>query len=77
MAPSLQRLVEERLGGPVVLSYCLSEATCTCTMNPPDSTRRAGSVGRALDAAAVATAQAFRSAARAWLASSCHAACRA
>ena len=48
MAPSLQRLVEERLGVPVVLSYGLSEATCTCTMNPPDSTRRAGSVGRAL-----------------------------
>ncbi|CAN7776252.1 AMP-binding protein [Variovorax sp. LjRoot84] len=48
MAPSLQRLVEERLGVPVVLSYGLSEATCTCTMNPPDATRRAGSVGRAL-----------------------------
>ena len=48
MAPSLQRLVEKRLGVPVVLSYGLSEATCTCTMNPPDATRRTGSVGRAL-----------------------------
>jgi acyl-CoA synthetase (AMP-forming)/AMP-acid ligase II len=48
MAPALQRQVEERLGVPVVLSYGLSEATCTCTMNPPDATRRAGSVGRAL-----------------------------
>jgi long-chain acyl-CoA synthetase len=40
MAPSLQRLVEERLGVPAVLSYGLSEATCTCTMNPPDASRR-------------------------------------
>ena len=54
MAPSLQRLVEERLGVPVVLSYGLSEATCTCTMNPPDASRRAGSVGRALSDEVVA-----------------------
>lgn len=49
MAPVLQRQVEQRLAVPVVLSYGLSEATCTCTMNPPDAGRRFGSVGRALD----------------------------
>jgi acyl-CoA synthetase (AMP-forming)/AMP-acid ligase II len=38
MVPALQQLVEERLGVPVVLSYGLSEATCTCTMNPPTRT---------------------------------------
>jgi long-chain acyl-CoA synthetase len=48
MAPSLQHTVEERLGVPVVLSYGLSEATCTCTMNPPDASRRTGAVGPAL-----------------------------
>jgi len=48
MTPALQRLVEERLGVPVVVSYGLSEATCTCTMNPPGWARRAGSVGTAL-----------------------------
>lgn len=40
MAPSLQRLVEERLGVPVVLSHGLSEATRTCTMIPPHASRR-------------------------------------
>jgi acyl-CoA synthetase (AMP-forming)/AMP-acid ligase II len=40
MAPSLQRLVEERLGVPVVLSYGLSEATRTCTMIPPHASQR-------------------------------------
>ncbi|HEU5293750.1 MAG TPA: AMP-binding protein, partial [Burkholderiaceae bacterium] len=55
MVPALQRLVEERLGVPVVLSYGLSEATCTCTMNPPDRSRRIASVGPALaDEAVVA-----------------------
>jgi acyl-CoA synthetase (AMP-forming)/AMP-acid ligase II len=44
----LQRTVEERLGVPVVLSYGLSEATCTCTMNPVGASRRAGAVGLAL-----------------------------
>lgn len=44
----LQGTVEERLGVPVVLSYGLSEATCTCTMNPVGASRRAGAVGLAL-----------------------------
>lgn len=48
MTPALQHMVEERLGVPVVVSYGLSEATCTCTMNPVGSSRRAGSVGLAL-----------------------------
>jgi len=48
MTPTLQRQLEERLGVPVVLSYGLSEATCTCTMNPTGSARRAGAVGLAL-----------------------------
>ena len=48
MSPVLQREVEERLGVPVVVSYGLSEATCTCTMNPAGWDRRTGSVGTAL-----------------------------
>ncbi|MBI3003528.1 MAG: AMP-binding protein, partial [candidate division NC10 bacterium] len=48
MAAALQRQVEERLGVPVVLSYGLTEATCTCTMNPAGPERRLGSVGPAL-----------------------------
>jgi acyl-CoA synthetase (AMP-forming)/AMP-acid ligase II len=43
----LQRRVEERLRTPLVVSYGLSEATCTSTMNPPDA-RRIGSVGTVL-----------------------------
>jgi acyl-CoA synthetase (AMP-forming)/AMP-acid ligase II len=48
MTPTLQRVVEERLGVPLVVSYGLSEATCTCTMNPAGWARRAGSAGLAL-----------------------------
>jgi long-chain acyl-CoA synthetase len=48
MTPTLQRMVEERLGVPLVVSYGLSEATCTCTMNPAGWARRAGSAGLAL-----------------------------
>jgi len=48
MTLPLQRTVEERLGAPVVVSYGLSEATCTCTMNPVGASRRAGAVGLAL-----------------------------
>jgi acyl-CoA synthetase (AMP-forming)/AMP-acid ligase II len=48
MTTALQREVEDRLGVPVVLSYGLSEATCSCTMNSPAWTRRLGSVGTAL-----------------------------
>ncbi len=54
MAVSLQREVEERLGVPVIVSYGLTEATCTCTMNPVGAERRLGSVGPALPREVVA-----------------------
>ncbi|KGG92630.1 hypothetical protein P367_24285, partial [Comamonas thiooxydans] len=43
----LHRRVEEKLGVPLAVSYGLSEATCTSTMNPPLA-RRVGSVGTVL-----------------------------
>jgi len=43
----LHRKVEAKLGKPLVVSYGLSEATCTSTMNPPGA-RRIGSVGTVL-----------------------------
>lgn len=43
----LQRRIEEEFGCPVVVSYGLSEATCTSTMNPPND-RRVGSIGTTL-----------------------------
>jgi acyl-CoA synthetase (AMP-forming)/AMP-acid ligase II len=43
----LHRQVEAKLGCPLVVSYGLSEATCTSTMNPPGA-RRIGSVGTVL-----------------------------
>jgi long-chain acyl-CoA synthetase len=46
----LQRRFEARFGLPVIVSYGLTEATCTVTMNPPShEARRLGSVGTALD----------------------------
>jgi acyl-CoA synthetase (AMP-forming)/AMP-acid ligase II len=46
----VQRQFEARFGLPVIVSYGLSEATCTVTMNPPTRQgRRLGSVGKALD----------------------------
>jgi len=48
MSVALQQQVEERLGVPVIVSYGLTEATCTCTMNPVGPERRLGSVGPAL-----------------------------
>lgn len=48
-----QRAIEQQLGVPLLLSYGLSEATCTSTMNPPDA-RRIGSVGPALAAQKIA-----------------------
>ena len=45
----LHEQVESMLGCPLVISYGLSEATCTSTMNPP-AARRAGSVGTPLRA---------------------------
>ncbi|MGF6303332.1 MULTISPECIES: class I adenylate-forming enzyme family protein [Paraburkholderia] len=44
---TLHREVEEKLGCPLLISYGLSEATCTSTMNPPGA-RRIGSVGTVL-----------------------------
>lgn len=44
----LHRRVEAKLGCPLVVSYGLSEATCTSTMNPPEA-RRIGSVGTVLE----------------------------
>jgi len=47
---SLQQRFEARFGLPVIVSYGLSEATCTITMNPPTrEARRLGSVGTVLD----------------------------
>ena len=43
----LHRQIEAAFGVPLVISYGLSEATCTSTMNPPDA-RRIGSVGTVL-----------------------------
>lgn len=43
----LHRKIEAHLGVPLVMSYGLSEATCTCTMNPP-AVRKVGTVGTAL-----------------------------
>ncbi|QVQ27179.1 class I adenylate-forming enzyme family protein [Achromobacter deleyi] len=44
---ALHRRIETFLGCPLVVSYGLSEATCTSTMNPP-AARRVGSVGTVL-----------------------------
>lgn len=44
---AMHRRIEVHLGVPLVVSYGLSEATCTSTMNPP-AARRVGTVGTAL-----------------------------
>jgi acyl-CoA synthetase (AMP-forming)/AMP-acid ligase II len=44
---ALHRAVERKFGTPLVVSYGLSEATCTSTMNPPGR-RKIGSVGTVL-----------------------------
>jgi acyl-CoA synthetase (AMP-forming)/AMP-acid ligase II len=54
---ALHREVEAKLGCPLVVSYGLSEATCTSTMNPPHA-RRIGSVGTVLRAQSVQLRQA-------------------
>jgi acyl-CoA synthetase (AMP-forming)/AMP-acid ligase II len=48
----LHRRVEEKFGLPLVISYGLSEATCTSTMNPPGR-RKVGSVGTVLEGQSV------------------------
>jgi malonyl-CoA/methylmalonyl-CoA synthetase len=47
IAEELLRRIEARFGRPLVVSYGLSEATCTSTMNPPGA-RRIGTVGTVL-----------------------------
>ena len=50
LSVEVQRRFEQRFGLPVIVSYGLSEATCTVTMNPPTlEGRKLGSVGMALD----------------------------
>ena len=44
---ALHRRIEAFLGCPLLVSYGLSEATCTSTMNPPGA-RRVGTVGTVL-----------------------------
>ncbi|AOB33629.1 acid--CoA ligase [Bordetella sp. H567] len=44
---ALHRRIEDFLGCPLIVSYGLSEATCTSTMNPPHA-RRIGTVGTVL-----------------------------
>lgn len=48
----LHRRIEAKFGLPLVVSYGLSEATCTSTMNPPHA-RRLGSVGTPLEGQSV------------------------
>jgi len=45
---ALHEQIEAAFGVPLVVSYGLSEATCTSTMNPP-AARRVGSVGTVLE----------------------------
>lgn len=47
ITPELHRRIETKLGCPLVVSYGLSEATCTSTMNPPGQ-RKIGTVGTVL-----------------------------
>lgn len=43
----LHTKIEDKLGRPLIVSYGLSEATCTSTINPPEQ-RKIGSIGKAL-----------------------------
>jgi len=47
ITPALQQQIEAFMGCPLVVSYGLSEATCTSTINPP-AARRIGTVGTVL-----------------------------
>lgn len=48
ITPTLHRQIEEAFGVPLLVSYGLSEATCTSTMNPPGR-RRIGTIGTVLE----------------------------
>jgi acyl-CoA synthetase (AMP-forming)/AMP-acid ligase II len=47
ITPTLHEQIEAAFGVPLVVSYGLSEATCTSTMNPPHA-RRIGTIGTVL-----------------------------
>ncbi|WP_353146515.1 class I adenylate-forming enzyme family protein [Pollutimonas bauzanensis] len=47
ITPELHKRIEQHLGCPLVVSYGLSEATCTSTINPPEA-RKIGAIGKAL-----------------------------
>ncbi|AWN42805.1 class I adenylate-forming enzyme family protein [Methylobacterium durans] len=47
ITPTLHQQIEDAFGVPLVVSYGLSEATCTSTMNPPDH-RKIGTIGTVL-----------------------------
>ncbi|HEY4065510.1 MAG TPA: AMP-binding protein [Burkholderiaceae bacterium] len=57
ITPTLHEQIEAAFGVPLVVSYGLSESTCTTTMNPPHA-RRIGSVGTVLDGQALRLFQA-------------------
>ncbi|MGU3655136.1 MULTISPECIES: class I adenylate-forming enzyme family protein [unclassified Methylobacterium] len=48
ITPTLHRQIEDAFGVPLLVSYGLSEATCTSTMNPPGR-RRIGTIGTVLE----------------------------
>ncbi|HEX7816560.1 class I adenylate-forming enzyme family protein [Dyella sp.] len=48
ITPALHEAIEAAFGVPLVVSYGLSEATCTTTMNPPHA-RKVGSIGTVLE----------------------------
>lgn len=48
ITPTLHHQVEAAFGVPLVVSYGLSEASCTTTMNPPER-RKIGTIGTVLD----------------------------
>ncbi len=53
ITPALHQEIEAYMGCPLVVSYGLSEATCTSTINPP-AARRVGTVGTVLPGQMVA-----------------------
>lgn len=48
ITPALHEAIEDAFGVPLIVSYGLSEATCTTTMNPPGA-RKVGSIGTVLE----------------------------
>ena len=48
ITPILHQQIEEAFGVPLIVSYGLSEATCTSTINPP-AARRIGTIGTVLE----------------------------